>query len=118
MRFNLRAEKPFEAAIIIRSLQPFGDSEGVLLVGRPSLARERPFPERRVNFSDDRAIERNAPAVERPEMDAVFDLLSDIAQPRDTCVRGLRHRPLHVELEHGFGSACPQFGQPPPSRIA
>jgi hypothetical protein len=28
--------------------------------------------------------------------------LMDEAQPRNACVGGLRYRPLHVELEHGF----------------
>jgi hypothetical protein len=39
-------------------------------------------------------------------------VLPDIAQPRNARVRGLRHRPLHVKMEHRFGSgcACPQFG--------
>jgi hypothetical protein len=40
MRFNLRAEVLFEAAITVRPLQPFGDGKGVLLVSvRLSLAR-------------------------------------------------------------------------------
>jgi hypothetical protein len=34
MRFNLRAEELFQAAIGIRRLKPFGGSKGVLLVGR------------------------------------------------------------------------------------
>ena len=74
--------------------------KSVLLVGRSSLARESPAPQRRVDLSDHRAIGRQAPTVERPEMHVVFDVLPDVAQPRNACVRGLRYRPLHVEMEH------------------
>ena len=118
MRFKLRVEELFEAAIRVRPLQPFGDRKGVLLVGRSSFAWESPAPKRRVDLGDHRAIGRQAPTVERPEMHAVFSVLPDVAQPRNSCVRGLRYRPLHVEMEHGFGCTCSQFGQPPPARIA
>ena len=37
MRFKLRAEELFEAAIAVRPSQPFGDGKGVLLVGRSSV---------------------------------------------------------------------------------
>ena len=64
------------------------------------------------------ATGRNLPAVERPEMHAVFDTLPDESEPRNTSVCGFRYRPLYVELEDGFGSACSEFGQPAPTRIA
>ena len=48
MRFKLRAEKLFEVAITVRPLQPFGYSEGVLLVGRSPSAWESPAPKRRI----------------------------------------------------------------------
>ena len=110
MRFNLRAEKPFEAAIAVRPLHPFGDSERVLLVGRSSRTRKSSVPKCRVvqpPLSDwaERSSRRT-------------DGLSDVAHSRNASVCRLGYRPLHVEMEHGFGCPCPQFGQPPPARIA
>lgn len=108
----MRLEAFSEAAVRIRSLESFGDGVGVLLVGRSPFGWERPAPKRRVDLGNHRATGRSLPAVERPEMHAVANVLPDIAQPRDACVRGLRYRPPHVELEHGLGGACPQFGDP------
>ena len=51
-------------------------------------------------------------------MNTVHCVLPDVAQPRNACVRGLRHRPLHVEMEHVFGGTCSRFGHPPPVWIA
>lgn len=48
VRFETRVEIPFETAICIRRLEPFGDNEGVLLVGRSPCARESPAPHRRI----------------------------------------------------------------------
>jgi hypothetical protein len=70
-----------------------------------------------MDLRDHRTIWRNAPTIKRPEMDVVFDVLSNIAQPWNACVRGLRYRPRHIEMKHRFGCACPQFGQPPLTRI-
>jgi hypothetical protein len=68
MRFKLRTEELFEAAVTVRPLQPFGDSKGVLLVVRSPCAWEGPVPKRRVDFGDHRGIGRHAPTVEGPEM--------------------------------------------------
>jgi hypothetical protein len=51
-------------------------------------------------------------------MNAVFQLMSDVAQPRDSCVRGLRYRPLYIEMKDRFGCTCSQFGHAPPAGIA
>src|SRR5208282_3846222 len=72
LRFKLRVEVRFETAITVRPPQPFRRRKGVLLVGRSPFAWERPVPERRVDLRDHRAIGRQAPTVERPEMHAVF----------------------------------------------
>jgi hypothetical protein len=63
MRFNLKAEELFEAAIAVRPLQPLGDSKGVLLVGRSSLVWECLVPERRINLSGHGATDGNTPTV-------------------------------------------------------
>src|ERR1700733_4050039 len=64
MRFKFRAEELFEAAITVRPLQPFGDREGVLLVGPSSCAWKCLAPERRVDLRHNRAIGRHAPTVQ------------------------------------------------------
>src|SRR5712692_6845786 len=117
MRFKLRAEEFFETAFTVRPSQPFGGSICVLLVGRSPCTWESPAPNCCVGLSNHREIGRQAPTVERPKMRAVLSVLPDVAQPGNACVRGLRYRPLHVEMEHGFGCTCPQFGQPPPAAI-
>ncbi|EXI67932.1 MAG: putative prophage CPS-53 integrase [Candidatus Accumulibacter adjunctus] len=42
---------------------------------------------------------------------------SELAQPGNAGVRGLRHRALHVEMEHRLASA-PLLAQSPPARVA
>jgi hypothetical protein len=118
MPFNLWVEAFFKAAIVICALHPFGNCEGVLLVGRPFFDWKRFVPKRGIDLRDHRPIWWNAPAVERPEMDSIFYALPDVSQPWDSCVRGLRYRTLHVELKHGFGGACTQFGQATPAGMA
>jgi len=118
VRFKLRMEKHFKASVRIRAAQPFGCREGVLLVGRSPFAWESPVPQRRIYFRNRGAVGRHAPPVERPEMDTHVGAMPDVAQPRNARVRGFRHRPLHVEMENGFGCSCPQFGHPPPAGIA
>src|SRR5208282_4722812 len=84
--FNLRAEKFFETAVRVRPLQPFGDGEGVSLVGRSPCSWESPAPKRRVDLSHHRAIRGHTPTVERPEVHLVSGVLPDVAQPRNACV--------------------------------
>src|SRR5258706_12171287 len=51
-------------------------------------------------------------------MDPVSHLLSDVEQPRNARVRGLRHRALHVEMKDRLRSARSNFGQPSPAGVA
>ena len=89
-----------------------------MLVRRAVVAREAPAPQPRVDLDDRGAPGRYVPAVERPEVDARPELPADEAQPGDAGVRGLRHRALDVEVEHGLGAAGPDLGQASPPRIA
>ena len=111
MRFKLSVQELFETAITVRPPQPFGSRKGVLLVGRSSCGWEGPAPERRIDLRDHGAVGRRTPAVERPEMHAIFGVLPDVAQPRDACLCGLRHRPLYIKMEDRLGCSCSQFGQ-------
>jgi hypothetical protein len=61
-----------EAAVAIRFSQPLRDRKRILLILRSPFARESPAPKRGINFGDHGALGRRTPAVERPNMDAVF----------------------------------------------
>jgi hypothetical protein len=115
---NLKVEEISKAAITVRPAQPFGRRKSILLVSRSPFASESPAPKRRVDLRDNRPIGRYGPTVKRPEMHVVFGVLPDVAQPRDSCVRGLGYRTLHVEMERGLGCTCPRLGHPPPASIA
>lgn len=69
----------YEAAFVIRRLHPSDDGKGVLLVRRSAFGWESLIPECRIDLCDYGTIGRNAPAVERPEMNAVSSLLPDVA---------------------------------------
>ncbi len=56
-----------------------------------SVVRVRFVPKRRTNLRDHRAIRRNSPTVEWPEMHVVVGVLPDVSQPRNACVRGRRY---------------------------
>jgi hypothetical protein len=57
-----------------------------LLVGRSPCGWECPAPKRRVDFSNYRAVGEHAPTVEEPDMHVVFDVLPNVAQPRNARV--------------------------------
>ena len=46
-------------------------------------------------------------------MDLLSQMLADETQPGDAGMGGFRHRPLHVEVKHRFGTAGAFLGQPP-----
>ena len=51
-------------------------------------------------------------------MYALAQLPPNEAQPGNSGVSGLGHRPLHVEMKNRFGTAGPFLGQPPPAGAA
>src|SRR5260370_42432625 len=79
MRFKLRAEEFFETAFTVRPSQPFGGSKCVLLVRRSPCTWESPAPNCRVDLSNHRAIGRQAPTIERPEIHVAHGVLPDVA---------------------------------------
>ena len=54
---------------MVGARQPSGDAIGGVLVGPAILLGEATAPQRRIDFGDGRAPDRNIPTVERPEVD-------------------------------------------------
>jgi hypothetical protein len=96
-------EVRFEATVSVCSAHPFGNDESIVLVRSSSSHRKISTPERRIDFSDHRAIGRHVPTVERPGMDAARCAPPDVPQPWNPGVRGLRYRALHVKMKNRVG---------------
>ena len=88
---------PLQETTLVRLGQPTGNCVGILLVGSAVLLRIPIAKDRRVDLGDDRFVLGHFPAVERPEMHFVADLLSDAPQPRDSGVRGFGDGALNIE---------------------
>jgi hypothetical protein len=58
-----------------------------MLIRGPILAGEVPGPQPGVDFSDGGAARGNLPPVERPEMDAFAESLTNEPQPRNSRMR-------------------------------
>ena len=58
-----------------------------MLVGVSSLGRDRPVPQCGVDLGYDRFSARWLPAVERPEVDVITELLTEVTQPSTKSIR-------------------------------
>jgi hypothetical protein len=88
-----------------------------VLVGVSSLGRDRPVPQCGVDLGYDRFSARWLPAIERPEVDVITELLTEVTQPGQAGVRRLCHASLNVEMKDRLGLA-PLLGKSAPTRIA
>ena len=97
-------QQRYKAAIPVGARQPGGDAIGVVLVARAPLVGEATVPQCRIDLGNCRTPGRDFPAVERPEVDAGPELLTDKTQPGNPGMGGFRDRPLHIEMENGFSA--------------
>jgi hypothetical protein len=68
-------EKPFQAVFPAVPAEPFRSGVGVLLVGIAASTREAVVPQRGINLDDNRFVRRHLPAIERPEVRPISDLV-------------------------------------------
>src|SRR5271156_4805152 len=76
-----------------------------MLIRGPILAGEAPGPHPGVDFSDGGAARGNLPPVERPEVDAFAESLTNEPQPRNSRMRRFCHRAQRAEIEDGLRAA-------------
>src|SRR5580658_7356725 len=84
----------------------------------PPFAGETMRPQRGIDLDDGGAPDRNVPAVERPEMPALTEALTHVAQPRNSGMGRFRHRSRRVEMKHRLRPARALLGQTPPPAIS
>src|SRR5580693_4311540 len=97
---QIRLQEPSKGAIAVGMGQPGGNGVGIVLVACVVLDSKATAPQRRIDLGDDRATRLYLPAVERPEMDAGAEPLSNEAQPGYAGMSGLRHRTLNIEVKY------------------
>ena len=75
-------EELIETAILVDLLQPGSRDKGVVLIRRSIFPGIIPAPQRRVDFDQGGFSSRDLPAIERPEVSLVTQLIAEIPQPR------------------------------------
>ena len=89
-RRQVGLEERSEATVLVGAGEPGGDAVGVMLITRPVLTSKAATPKCRIDLGYSGTPSRNVPAVERPEMHTLTELLADEAQPRNSGMRGFR----------------------------